>query len=65
MMELEIKNDSLLTVGGTGGGGWELLMYLALLISDAAVLKKAGGVSSGRAVVKTSTAESLDLYRAH
>ena len=29
MMELEMKECSLLTVEGTGGGGRELLRYLA------------------------------------
>ena len=65
MMELEIKTCSLLTVEGTGSGGRELLRYSAWMLLDAAVFKKAGGVCSGCAVVKTSTAELLDLYRAH
>ena len=64
-MELEIKEDSLLTDQGTGGGSRELLRYLAYMFLDAAVFKKAGGVYSGCAMVKNSTAESLDLYRAH
>ena len=65
MMELKEDKGFLLTVGGAGGGGWELLSYLALLLSNAAVSKKPGEVYSGCAVVKASTAESLDLYKAY
>ena len=65
MVELKIKESSLLTAEGTGGGGRELLRYLAILVSDAAVFKKAGGIYSCCAVVKNSTAESLELYRAY
>ena len=39
-----MKECSLLTVEGTGGGGRKLLRYLALMLLDAAVFKKAGGV---------------------
>ena len=60
-MAKEIKTDSLLTVGGTGGGGREPLRYLGLLLSEAEVFKIARDVYSSWTVVKTSTAPLLEF----
>lgn len=40
------------------------LRYLGTEILDAAAYQEAGGVYNGHDLVKTSTGESLDLYRA-